>query len=47
MHTKDLTLRTCSPKENDIRCEDTIVTAKTEGLKQPRLGYFSGSHKFC
>ena len=22
-------------------------TAKTEGLKQPRLGYFSCSHKFC
>ena len=22
-------------------------TAKTEGLKQPRLGYFSCSHKYC
>ena len=22
-------------------------TAKTEGLKQPRLGFFSCSHKFC
>ena len=27
--------------------EREIYTAKTEGLKQSRLGYFSCSHKFC
>ena len=25
----------------------SAYTVKTEGLKQPRLGYFSCSHKFC